>query len=49
MESAARMFSEIASTHTSTGIKMMIDITTTHVGQCCFSVLKSSLSMVPAA
>jgi hypothetical protein len=28
---------------------MMIDITTTHVGQCCFSVLKSSLSMVPAA
>jgi hypothetical protein len=49
MESAARMFIEIASTHTSTGIRIMIDITTTHVGQCCFSVVKSSLSIVPAA
>ena len=49
MESAARMFSETASTHTRTGTRMMIDTTTTHVGQCCFSVLKNSLSMVPAA
>jgi hypothetical protein len=28
---------------------MMIDMTTTHVGQCCFSVVKGSLSMVSRA
>jgi hypothetical protein len=49
MESAARMFSDTASIHTSTGIRMMIDTTTTHVGQCCFSVLKGFLSMVSRA
>jgi len=49
MESAPRMFIEIASTHTRTGTRMMIDTATSHVGQCCCSVLKSSLSIVPAA
>jgi hypothetical protein len=45
MDKAARMSIEIASTQTRTGIRIMIDTTTTHVGQCCFAVLKSSLSM----
>jgi hypothetical protein len=49
MDNAARRFKETASTHTSTGIRIMIAITTTQVGQCCFSVLKIYLSMVTAA
>jgi hypothetical protein len=49
IDNAARRFIDIERTHTKTGIRMMIDITTTQVGQCCFVFAKGFLSMVSAA